>query len=144
MFPKYKPIEYVSDAGYLSVADNVHNYPLQVTSALGIPGFLLLYGTFAAAAWFSAPLVFAKHEGTDRFVLASFWAAAAGYLAHLMFGLSVTGSSFLLWVAMAVVLSPIARTVESRGSALGLLRSRSWPWCSLRSSRSGNVVYVGC
>ena len=28
VFPKFKPLEYTRDAGYLSVADNVHNYPL--------------------------------------------------------------------------------------------------------------------
>ncbi len=119
IFPQYKSIEYVQQVGYLSVADNVHNYPLQIASALGIPGFLLLYGTFAAAAWFSAPLVFRKHEGAERMVLAGFWAAAAGYLAHLMFGISVTGSSFLLWVAMAVVLSPLAKSVEIRAPRWG-------------------------
>jgi putative inorganic carbon (HCO3(-)) transporter len=111
VFPRYKPPEYVADAGYLSVADNVHNYPLQVTSALGIPGFLILYGTFAAAAWFSAPLVFAKREGPDRLVLGGFWAACVGYLTGLTFGLSVTGSTFLLWVCMALVLAPLARVI---------------------------------
>ncbi len=114
VFPKYKPAKYVTDAGYLSVADNVHNYPLQITTALGIPGFLLLYGTFGAAAWFSAPLVFKRHEGSERLVLAGFWAACAGYLASLSFGISVTGNTFLLWAAMAVVLAPLAKVVEVR------------------------------
>ena len=44
VFPKYKPAEYVADAGYLSVADNVHNYPLQLAAGIGIPGMLMLYG----------------------------------------------------------------------------------------------------
>jgi len=112
VFPRYKPAEYVADAGYLSVADNVHNYPLQITAALGIPGFLLLYGTFGAAAWFSAPLVFKKHEGSERLVLAGFWAACAGYLTSLTFGISVTGNTFLLWTGMAIVLAPLARVIE--------------------------------
>lgn len=119
IFPRYKPIEYTNTAGYLSVADNVHNYPLQISAALGIPGFLLLYGTFGAAAWLSAPAVFRKQDGPDRLVLAGFWAAAAGYLAHLMFGISVTGSSFLLWVCMAVVLSPVARTIDVKAPRWG-------------------------
>lgn len=141
VFPRYKPVEYVADAGYLSVADNVHNYPLQITAALGVPGFLLLYGTFAAAAWFSAPLIFRRHEGNDRLVLAGFWAAAAGYLAHLMFGISVTGSSFLLWVAMAIVLSPLARTVEIKAPKWGM-------WAALIvvilvvALSIGNIVYI--
>ena len=120
VFPKYKPVEYVADAGYLSVADNVHNYPLQITSALGIPGFLLLYGTFAAAAWMSAPLIFQRREGTDRLLLGAWWAACAAYLGHLMFGISVTGTSFLLWVGMAIVLSPIAKTIEFKPPKWGV------------------------
>ncbi|MRR12320.1 tetratricopeptide repeat protein [bacterium] len=88
-----------------------------MTSAIGIPGFLLLYGTFAAAAWYSAPLIFAKREDPDRLVLAGFWAACAGYLAHLMFGLSVTGSTVFLWVGMAVVLAPLARVVEVKAAS---------------------------
>jgi len=141
VFPRYKPIEYVADAGYLSVADNVHNYPLQITSALGVPGFLLLYGTFAAAAWFSAPVIFRRHEGTERLVLGSFWAAAAGYLAHLMFGLSVTGSTFLLWIAMAVVLSPIARVVEVKPPRWGVWAAALILLLVLALS-VGNVVYI--
>lgn len=141
IFPKYKPVEYVQQVGYLSVADNVHNYPLQIASALGIPGFLLLYGTFGAAAWFSAPLVFRKHDGTERLVLAAFWAAAAGYLAHLMFGISVTGSSYLLWVSMAIVLSPLAKTVEIKPQKWGTPVAALILLLVVALS-IGNVVYV--
>lgn len=119
VFPRYKPAEYVEAAGYLSVADNVHNYPLQITAALGIPGFVLLYGTFGAAAWFSAPLIFGKREGTERLVLAGFWTACAAYLGTMMFGLSVTGSTVFLWISMAVVLAPVARVVEVRSFSWG-------------------------
>ncbi len=120
VFPKYKPVEYVATAGYLSVADNVHNYPLQITTALGVPGFLLLYGVFGAVAWFSAPTIFKRYDEPDRLLLGAFWAACAGYITHLMFGISVTGSTFLLWVAMAVVLSPVARSIEVKPPKWGV------------------------
>lgn len=141
IFPRYKTIEYVQQVGYLSVADNVHNYPLQIASALGIPGFLLLYGVFGAAAWFSAPLVFRKHDGAERLVLAGFWAAAAGYLGHLMFGISVTGSSFLLWVAMAVVLSPLARNVEIKAPRWGV-PAAAVCLVLVAALSVGNIVYI--
>ena len=32
VFPKFKPLAYTHDAGYLSVADNVHDYPLQLAA----------------------------------------------------------------------------------------------------------------
>ena len=35
-----------------------------------------------------------------RIVLAAFWAASVGYLVQLLFGLSVTGTTFLLWIAL--------------------------------------------
>ncbi|MDP2400439.1 MAG: O-antigen ligase family protein, partial [Actinomycetota bacterium] len=144
IFPRYKPVENVADAGYLSVADNVHNYPLQLAAALGIPGFLLLYGMFGYAAYLSAPLVFKREQNSpvaDRLILAGFWAGCAGYIAHLMFGLSVTGTTVLLWVAMAAVLAPLARTVQ--------LPKPSWGPAAATVSVAlaaalliGNVVYV--
>lgn len=120
IFPKYKPVEYVKDAGYLSVADNVHNYPLQLAAGIGIPGVLMFYGIFGWAMWRSAPLVFAREKSGSRMVLAGFWVACIAYLVHLLFGLSVTGSSLLLWMSVAVVLAPTATVRE--------IRPPSWGW----------------
>ena len=120
VFPKYKPIAYTKDAGYLSVADNVHDYPLQLAAGIGVVGMLLLYAIFVWAAVRSFKTVFGKSDDVRRIVLGGFWAAAAAYLVQLMFGLSVTGNSFLLWVAMAVVLAPTALTVEVKAPSWGL------------------------
>jgi len=106
LFPMFKPAEYVQAAGYLSVADNVHNYPLQLASGIGIPGALILYGLIAWALASSARGVFARGKGPERLLLAGFWAAVAGYVVHLLFGLSVTGSTVMMWLAMGVLLSP--------------------------------------
>ncbi len=65
VFPTYKPVEYVTDAGYLSVADNVHNYPLQLAAGIGIPGVLLMYGIFGWAAVRSFATVFNKTDDTQ-------------------------------------------------------------------------------
>ena len=118
LFPMFKPAEYVAAAGYISVADNVHNYPLQLTTGLGIPGFLLLYGLIAWALIASARNAFPRGTGAERLLYAGFWAAALGYVAHLMFGLSVTGSTLFLWLSMGVLLSPSASTHD--------LRAPSW------------------
>ncbi|MDZ4168500.1 MAG: O-antigen ligase family protein [Coriobacteriia bacterium] len=113
VFPKYRPIDYLGD-GYLTVADNVHNYPLQLAVALGIPGLLLVIAVFGYAAYSSAPTVFLRSESAsaDRLVLAGFWAACVGYLAHLFFALSITSTTVLLWVATAAVLAPSARSIQ--------------------------------
>ncbi len=119
VFPTYKPIAYVKDAGYLSVADNVHNYPLQLATGIGVPGVLLMYGVFGWAAVRSFGTVFGKSDDRKRILVGAFWAASAGYLLQLMAGLSVTGNTFLLWTAMAVVLAPTASVVEVKAPAWG-------------------------
>jgi len=119
VFPKFKPVEYVRDAGGASVADNVHDYPLQLASGIGIPGALMFYGIFAWAGVRSFRTVFRRSSDPTRIIFGAFWAAAAGYLVQLLFGLSVTGAAFLLWVALAVVLAPTARLVEVRAPRWG-------------------------
>jgi tetratricopeptide (TPR) repeat protein len=52
-------------------------------------------------------------------VLGAFWAAAAAYLVQLLFGLSVTGTTFLLWAALGVVLAPTARIVDVKAPKWG-------------------------
>ena len=141
VYPRYKTYDYVAKAGYLSVADNVHNYPLQITSALGIPGFLLLYGFFGTVAYMTAPLVFGKREDTERFLFASMWAACAGYLVNMLFGISVTGVTFILWVLMALLFSPIARTVQVRPPRWGV-PAAAVVVLVVVALLIGNVVYV--
>ncbi len=121
LFPKFKPAEYVADAGYLSVADNVHNYPLQLASAIGIPGALLFYGLFGYALVTSAKHVFTRDKGTERFVLVGFWAAVLGYLVHLLFGLSVTGSTVFLWLSLGMIVSPMAKSREFAAPSLNVV-----------------------
>ncbi|MBI5230680.1 MAG: O-antigen ligase family protein [Coriobacteriales bacterium] len=128
IFPKYKPEAYVEAAGYLSVADNVHDYPLQLAAGVGIPGMLLFYAIFAWAAIRSAASVFRRPKpeawtltnADSRVLLGGFWAACAAYITLLFFGLSVTGTSLFLWIAMAVVLSPTAIGDELKAPRWGL------------------------
>ena len=120
VFPKYKPVQYVADAGYRSVADNVHDYPLQLSAGIGIFGMLMFYGICVWAAIRSAPLVFKRSDDHRRILFGAFWAACAGYLVQLMFGLSVTGNTFLLWAALGVVLAPTATVVEFKPPTWGL------------------------
>jgi O-antigen ligase len=119
VFPKFKPLEYVRDAGGNSVADNAHNYPLQLASGVGIPGMLLFYGVFVWAGVRSFRTVFGRSGDSSRLLVGAFWAAAAGYLVMLLFGLSVTGSTFLLWTALAVTLAPTSRVVQVRAPRWG-------------------------
>ncbi len=80
----------------------------------------MLYGLFIWGLALAAPYAFARGKGIERLVLASFWAAAAGYLMHLFFGLSVTGSTVFLWLAIGVLLSPGASVKEVKAPSWGL------------------------
>jgi len=82
-------------------------------------GFLLLYGLFGWVLYLGFPNAFAKGKGVERLIITGFWAAALGYIVHLMFGLSVTGSSVFLWLSLAMILAPTARTVEISPKAWG-------------------------
>jgi len=111
VFSKFKPAEYVRDAGGSSVADNAHDYPLHLAAGVGIAGVLLFFAIWVWAGLRSCRVVFGRATGAPRLPVGAFWAAAAGYLLHLLFGISVPGATFLLWIALAVVLAPTARTV---------------------------------
>ncbi len=80
----------------------------------------MMYGIMAWAAIRSAPLVFKRSDDHRRILYGAFWAACAGYLVQLMFGLSVTGNTFLLWAALGVVLSPTASVIEVKAPSWGI------------------------
>lgn len=110
VFKRFGPREYVADAGWGNIADNAHNYALQIASGLGIPGTLLLYGFLFYSLWLSARSAFSRLRPPQALVLAGFWAAVVGYVIHLVFGISVVGSSVLLWMSLGVLLGPSSRT----------------------------------
>jgi hypothetical protein len=110
-------------------------------AGIGVIGFLLLYGLFGWALWLGAPNAFARGKGTERLVIAGFWAAIVGYVMHLMTGLSVTGSSVFLWLSLAIIVAPTAVEKEHKPLALGgvigvlLIAVISIAWI-------GNVVFI--
>jgi hypothetical protein len=79
----------------------------------------MMYGIFGWAAARSFGTVFTKTDDRKRILVGAFWAACAGYILQLMTGLSVTGNTFLLWTAMAVVLAPTASIVEVKRPSWG-------------------------
>lgn len=112
VFPKYKEVGYVQLVGRLSVADNVHNYPLQLASTLGIPGALLFYAVALGGMFFGWKAAWGKRDRSpDRAFMGGLVVALVAYQTHLFFGISITGSTFLEWIVMAMAVLPLARTV---------------------------------
>lgn len=94
------------------IADNAHNYPLHLAAGVGVPGVVLFFAIWGWALLKSSKVVFAHRGGSTGLLAATFWAASIGYLVHLIFNISVPGTTFLLWVALAVILAPTARTLD--------------------------------
>jgi O-antigen ligase len=119
VFSKYKSVEYVRAKGGTSSADNAHEYLLHLAVGTGIPGALIFCGIFVWAGVRSFGTVFKRSGEPARILLAAFWAAAVGYLVHLLFGISLPDTTFLLWIALAIVLVPTARLVEVKALRWG-------------------------
>jgi tetratricopeptide (TPR) repeat protein len=86
-----------------------------------VPGMLMFYGVVVWAGVRSFSTVFRRDDDSGRLLVGAFWAAALGYLVQLLFGVSVTGVTFLLWIALAVALAPTARLVEVRAPRWGVV-----------------------
>jgi tetratricopeptide (TPR) repeat protein len=69
-----------------------------------------MYGLIAAVLTITARDVFARGKGTERLLLAGFWAAWLGYVVALIFGLSVTGVTVFMWLTMGILVSSRAAT----------------------------------
>lgn len=113
IFPRYKTVRYVQMAGYRSVADNAHSYPFQLAPAIGIPGVILFYLLvfFGFGRMVGLTLKRGDHE-LERVTIASFGAGAIAYGIHLLFGLSVTGTTIFLWICFAAYMLPFVKTRE--------------------------------
>ena len=108
VFRRFEPAIYNQDAGYRSVADNVHNFPLQLAAGIGIVGALAYY---TLMVWIIAPAVklcsapSEEHKG-ERMIFIGMVTAVVAYNVHLLFGLSLPGASFLLWIMLGVLIVP--------------------------------------
>jgi O-antigen ligase len=119
VFSKFKPVEYVRDAGGASGADNAHDYPLHLASGIGILGALVFFVIWIWAGIRSWKTVFGRPGDSTRLLLGAFWAASAGYLLHLAFGLSVPGITLFLWIGLALVLAPTAHLLQVKARRWG-------------------------
>jgi len=146
---------YNQDAGYRSVADNAHNYPLQVAAGIGVIGAVLLHilqfwiiGLAARYCWTMPSDDSAiqkskrgkeerqqayKRALSSRMCYVGVLAAVVTYIIHLSFGLSLPGATFLLWIGFGILLVPPAQTREVQP----LARAQALACC-------GALIAFGC
>jgi putative inorganic carbon (HCO3(-)) transporter len=108
---KYETLRYVKLNSGRTVADNAHNYWIQLGVGGGILAvvvFVLLFFVFSRIALRGLK----EKKGSDRLILGGLFASAIAYFIHLLFGVSVTGSTALFWIILGVVISRVG-TIKS-------------------------------
>jgi Tfp pilus assembly protein PilF len=105
---RYETLLYVQMNQGRSVADNAHNYVVQLAAGVGIPATLLFLG-FLAAVVVLAVKYLRKREGEERLVYAGLTAAVIGYFIHLIFGVSISGSTAVFWVIIGALMASVGK-----------------------------------
>ena len=112
IFRHFAPPEYAQAAGFRSVADNVHNFPLQLATGIGVVGAVLFYALLFWIAFLAIRncLKVTERAKPARILFIGVVCACIAYCTHLFFGLSLPGATFILWILMGVLLVPHAKT----------------------------------
>lgn len=106
-----------------TVADNAHNYFLQIGAGTGLAG-LALFLMIVCAFFVLSGMTLKESTGLDDFFLSgAFLLAALGYLVHLIFSVSVVGGSTFLWLIFGVV---AAQSGFTRTLSLTFTASTAW------------------
>lgn len=110
-FTRHEDPRSIAIAGSTVFADNAHNVLLQLAVTVGIPGALLFVALIAMVVVFSVP--FWLPRGGDRrlIVFSGICSAVIGYGAYLLSGLEQPAATAVLWILLAALLSPAARTI---------------------------------
>jgi putative inorganic carbon (HCO3(-)) transporter len=101
MFPRYETKKWVKEHPN-QIAENAHNFMVQVGATFGLIGLLLLLSiaiTFFLLAYKST------QQSRENLLTTGLLAGAAGYLIQLLFGVTLARNDFMLWLVMGVTVS---------------------------------------
>ncbi|MDI6716578.1 MAG: O-antigen ligase family protein, partial [Actinomycetota bacterium] len=101
---KYETLRYVKMMRGNSTSDNAHNYLLQLSACIGLPA-TVCFVVFVLAAIYSAIHIIHRRDIEQRIMYTGLAASSAGYLIHLLFGLSLVGSSTIFWLILGAMLT---------------------------------------
>lgn len=118
---QYETYEFVKSTQGATVADNAHNYIVQLATTVGIPAAVLLVLFFILALFLSVKRALQAKEG-EKLTYVGLLAAFIGYLVHLFFGISVIGSSAVFWIICGAL---IAATAGVKKTTVNLDDARS-------------------
>ncbi|MDI6891784.1 MAG: O-antigen ligase family protein [Actinomycetota bacterium] len=104
-FPQYQTLRYTMGSPR-TIADNAHNYPLQLASMLGLPAAIAFL--FIVVLFFKSGLglLSSTPPTVGRvFLNVGLLVGVFGYLGYLLLGVSVIGSTTFLWLLMGLIVA---------------------------------------
>ena len=103
VYPRYATLQHYLLAGRDIVADNAHNYPLQLAATIGLIGLLLFSGLVVLCLRRAYRVASDEHGDGDFMLIAALVGGVCGYLVALLSGISIVAGSALLWAVLGVL-----------------------------------------
>lgn len=103
MMRKYQSLKYKRLVGESTIADNAHNYLLQLASMMGIPAMIAFITILGLFIFLAQKVLLKFSEQREYPLLVGIALSIFGYLIHLFFGISVVGSTTFLWIIMGMI-----------------------------------------
>lgn len=123
LFPRFQTLRYTQLSGGQSIADDAHNYFLQIASTMGLPALAVLVAIILLV--FSEGIGLGRTSGGDeRLILGALLGGVLAYLTHLLFTVSNIASTAWLWTVLGAISGQASsrRGLIVRGRGLSLTR----------------------
>lgn len=130
----HQTLKFVEIAQGKTLADNAHNYVIQLASGVGVPAGLIFLVFFVAVVVVAIRYSI-KLQDDERLTYAGLISAILGYFIHLLFGLSMPGSTSIFWIIIGAL---VARTGVVKAKEL----APSSAYASLLKSAAVVVVII--
>jgi putative inorganic carbon (HCO3(-)) transporter len=122
-FVKYQTKEYVRLQNRIAVADNAHSYPLQLASTVGVPGAIVFLALFLSVVFMSVGQIRRCKDVRLGILVSGLLAGAVAYLTHLLFAISMVGSTSIMWMIAGALMtqddSVVVRHIEWKPNTMG-------------------------
>lgn len=102
-FRLHHPDRYNSVFGETSTNSNAHSWIAQYAATLGVPGALLLAAALALGLFRTKPLVYERDGVRTDWLRMAVWIAVLGFVAQLMFNVSVLASTLPFWIVLGAM-----------------------------------------
>lgn len=118
LFTRFQSAQYARISEWQSIADDAHNYFLNLSSILGVLGLLAMTALLAALVWKGI-----KGVSSGSLLYDGFLSGVVGYLGHLFFTVGHLASNAWLWVILGILSAHLFPLKEKRLALGSVYRS---------------------